>query len=191
MAARRRDGQTGWRSRPDHRQRARRTDGAGLSLVPAVQAAPRARGVRVPRRRLSRLDRLRARVPACQPRGVGPRGRPRCHRCSTMGDRAAVVRWAAGRLRRLVRRVPGAVGARRGALDVAGRRRPVWRLGDRRELPPRRPARAARAPEDDGLAGRPGAGRAVPPRIPGLPRRADRGPAAHPARAPGPDGSSR
>ena len=106
---------------------------------------------------LPRLDRLRARVPACQPRRVGPRGRPRRDRCSTVGDRAAVVGRTAGRLRRLVRRVPGAVGARRGAIDVAGRHRPVRRLGDRRELPPRRPARAPGPPADDGLPGRPGA----------------------------------
>ncbi len=40
---------------------------------------------------------------------------------------------------------------------VAGRRRPVRRLGDRRELPPRRPAGPPRPAQDDGLARRSGA----------------------------------
>ena len=146
VAAFPRDGQARWRARSDHRERPRRPHRPGVPILPATQVPPRPRGVRVPRRRLPRLDRLRARVPACQPRRVGPRGRPRRDRCGTVGDRAAVVGRAAGRLRRLVRRVPGAVGARRGAIDVAGRRRPVRRLGDRRELPPRRPARAAGPP---------------------------------------------
>ena len=43
----------------------------------AVQAAPRPRGLRRPRRRLPRLDRLRPRVPPGQPRRVGPRRRAR------------------------------------------------------------------------------------------------------------------
>ena len=54
---------------------------------------------------------------------------------------AALVGWPAGDLRRLVRRLHGPVRARRRAGDVAGRRRPVRRLGDRRELPPRRSSR--------------------------------------------------
>ena len=99
-----------------------------------------ARGLRLPRRRLPRLDRLRPRVPPRQPRRVGPRRRLRPDRCRALGRRAAVVGRPAGDLRRLVRRLHGPVRARRGAGDVAGRRRPVRRLGDRRELPPRRPA---------------------------------------------------
>ena len=80
---------------------------------------------------------------AGQPRRVGPRRRPRPHRRRAAGPPSQP--WSDGRLgdlRRLVRRLHGPVRARRGALDVARRRRPVWRLRDRRELPPRRPARA-------------------------------------------------
>ena len=128
--------------------------GAGVPLVPAVQAGPRRGRVRVPRRRLPRLDRLRPGIPHRQPRRVGPRRCPGRHRCRALGRRAAVGGRAPGDLRRVVRRLHGPVRARRGAVAVARRRRPVRRFGDRRELPPRRPARPARPAQDDGLARR-------------------------------------
>ncbi len=122
--------------------------------LPAVQAAAHRGGLRGPRRRLPRLDRLRARVPPGQPRRVGPRRRPRRHRRRAVGGRAAVVGRAARHLRRVVRRLRRPVRARRGAVDVARRRRPVRRLGDRRELSPRRPGRPPGPVPDDGLARR-------------------------------------
>ena len=143
-------------ARPDDPLSARRADLAGLPLVPAVQAAARGRGVRVPRRRLPRFDRLRPGVPPRQRRRVGPRRHARHDRRRALGRRAAVVRRPARDLRRLVRRLPGPVRARRGARAVARRRRPVRRLGDRRELPPRRPAGPAGPAPDDGRARRSG-----------------------------------
>ena len=89
--------------------------------VPAVQAAAGARGLRLPRRRLPRLDRLRPRVPPGQPRRVGPRRRPRPHRRRPLGAGTAVVRRAPRDLRRVVRRLHGPVRARRGARAVRGR----------------------------------------------------------------------
>ena len=146
--------------------------------LPAVQAAAGARGLRVPRRRLPRLHRLRARVPPGQPRRVGPRRRPRPDRRRALGAGAALVGRAARDLRRVVRRLHGPVRPRRGARDVRGRHRPLRRLRDRRELPPRRPAGTPGPAQDDGHARRPGPDRALPARLAGLPRRAHRGAAA-------------
>ena len=89
--------------------------------LPAVQAAARARGLRVPRRRLPRFDRLRPGLPPRQPRRMGPRRRPRPHRRRALGAGAAVVGRPARDLRRLVRRLHGPVRARRGAGAVARR----------------------------------------------------------------------
>ena len=100
------------------------------------------------------LDRLRPHVPHGQPRRVGPRRRPGRHRRRALGGRPAVGGRASRDLRRVVRRLHGPVRARRGAVAVARRRRPVRRFGDRRELSTRRPARPARPAQDDGLARR-------------------------------------
>ena len=54
-------------------------------------------GLRVPRRRLPRLDRLRPRVPPGQPRRVGPRRRPRRHRAARSGPRSSRGRTAGWR----------------------------------------------------------------------------------------------
>ena len=117
--------------------------GQTFRVLRAVQAAPGRRRVRRLRRRLPGLDRLRARVPARQPRGVGPRRRPRPGRCRALGRRAALVGRPPRDLRRLVRRLHGPVRAGRRAGHVACRHRPLRRLGDRRELPAWRPASAA------------------------------------------------
>ena len=117
-----------------------------------------ARGLRLPRRRLPRLDRLRPRLPRGEHRRVGPRRRvttwstrpagPPTSRGATAGS--AIYGGSYGGYLVLCALVeePGA---------VAGRRRPVRRLGDRRELPPRRPARPARPRAPDGRARRSGA----------------------------------
>src|SRR5204862_4248822 len=63
LATRRRDGQTRLDARADGRLPAWWADVAGLSRLGPVQAAPGPRGLRIPRRRFPRLDRLRARVP--------------------------------------------------------------------------------------------------------------------------------
>ena len=144
-----------WRgARPDDHLPARRPDRAVVPLVPAVQASARRRGVRILRRRFPGFDRIRAGVPARQPRRMGSRRRRGPDRRRPLGDQPAVVRWPAGDLRWLVRRLHGPERAGRGARHVGGRRRPLRRLGDRRELPPRRPARPPRPPQDDGLTRR-------------------------------------
>ena len=142
--------------------------GQSFRSLPAVQAAAGRGGLRLLRRRLPRVDRLRPRLPRRQPRRVGPRRRARSRRRRALGRRAALVGRPAGDLWRLVRRLPGAVRARRRAGDVAGRRGPVRRLGDRRELSPRRPSRPAGSPQDDGLARRPRPDRRLPARLAGL-----------------------
>ena len=144
---------------PDDPLPARRPDVAGLPLVPAVQAPAGDERLRVPRRRLPRLDRLWPGVPPRQPRGVGSRRCTRPDRCRAMGRRAALVGRPVRDLRRLVRRLHGPVRARRGADALVGRRRPVRRLGDRRELSAWRPRRPSRPAQDDGRARRSGTGR--------------------------------
>ena len=59
--------------------------GRPIAIVPAVQAAARQRGLRVPRRRFPGLDRLRPRVPPGQPRRMGPCRYPRHDRCRAGG----------------------------------------------------------------------------------------------------------
>ena len=143
VASPRRDRQA-WRpAGADGHLPARRPDRPGVPLVPAVQAGPRGRGLRPVRRGLPRLERVRPRVPPRQPRGVGRGGRQRPDRRRALGGRAALVGRPAGDLRRLVRRLHGPLRARRGAVAVARRGGPVRGLGDRRELPPRRPGRDA------------------------------------------------
>ena len=83
--------------------------------LPAVQAAAGRGRVRLPRHRLPRVDRLRPRVPPRQPRRVGPCRRQRRDRRRALGRGAALVRRPPRRLRRLVRRLPGAQRPRRGA----------------------------------------------------------------------------
>ena len=159
------DGQARRAQGADRRHPARRPDRPVVPRVLPVQAAARGRRLRGLRRRFPRLDRLRPGVPHRQRRRVGSRRRPRPRRCRPLGRRAALVGRPAGHLRQLVRRLPGPVRARRRAVAVARRRRPVRRLGDRRELPPWRPARPARPPQDDGLARRPGPLPELPPRL--------------------------
>ena len=165
VASGHRDRQTRRQAGPHDHLPARRADLAVVPLLPALQAAARAGGLRVPRRRLPRLHGLRTVVPPRQLRRVGPRRRPRPHRCGPLGAGAAVVGRAAGDLRRVVRRLHGPVRARRGAGAVRGRRGPVRRLRDRRELPARRPTRAPGPAQADGHARRSGADRALPPRL--------------------------
>ncbi len=182
----RRDGITG----PDGRPRPRRADRPDRPRLAARPPAPGPGGLRVPVGGLPGIDRLRPGVPLGEPRRVGPRGCPRRHRRRPLGRRPALVERPAGDVRWLVRRVPDALRAGRGAGHVGGRRRSLRRLRDRRELPPRRPRRSHRPPADDGLARRPGAGAAVPARLAALPRGADRGPAADPSRPQGPPGGA-
>ena len=96
-------------ARADDPLSARRPDLAGVPGVRAVQAAARERRVRVPRRRLPRVDRLWPRIPPGQPRRVGPRRYARHDRRRAMGRRAALVRRPARDLRWVVRRVHGPV----------------------------------------------------------------------------------
>ena len=129
---------------------------------------------------------LRPRVPPRQPRRVGPRRPPRHDRRRPLGGGAAVVRRAAGDLRRLVRRLPRPVARSsrsrasggRGSTCTATPRSPrAIRHGDR-------PGRLDLG-TPDGLAGRPGAAELLPARLAGLPGRADRGAAADPPRPQG------
>ena len=90
-----------------------RSDRAVVPLVPAVQAGPRRGRVRRVRRRFPRFDRLRPRVPGRQPRRVGPRRRPRPHRCRPLGRRPAVGGRPSRHLWRVVRRLHGLVRTRR------------------------------------------------------------------------------
>ena len=141
-------------SRAGHHLPARRPDRADVPAVRAVQAAVGGRGLRRRRRGLPRFDRLRPGVPRGQPRRVGPRRHPRRHRWRPVGRRAALVGRPARHLRRVVRRLRRAVRPGRGARDVVGRRGPLRRFGDRRELPARRSAGPARPAPDDGLTRR-------------------------------------
>ena len=165
LAAERRDRKARRQAGPDDHLPARRTDVAGVPQLPAVQAVAGARGLRVPRRRLPRVHGLRPGVPPGQPRRVGPRRRPRPHRRRPLGAGTALVGRPPRDLRWVVWRLHGPVRPRRGAGDVRGRGRPVRRLRDRRELPPRRPAGAPGPAQDDGHARRPGPDRALPARL--------------------------
>ncbi len=113
------DREARWSSCPDGRLLARRSDRTKLSGLAAVQADPGPGGLCGPGHRLPRVHRVRAYVPVGQRRRVGSRRRPRLHRRGALGGRATLVRWPIDRLRRVVRRLPGAVRAGRGARDLA------------------------------------------------------------------------
>ena len=138
-------GKRGGRRVPTIVYPARRPDLAGVPVVRAVPAAARARGLS------PFLDvdfrgstGLRPRLPPGQPRRVGPRRRPRRHRRRAGGrptSRGRTDDWrsTAGRTAGTWCCAPWSRSRRCGRAGD----RPVRRFGDRGELPPRRPARAA------------------------------------------------
>ena len=117
-----------------------------------------ARGLRVPRRRLPRLDRLRPRRSATPTTTSG--ATPTSHDLIDAARWAAEQPWSrrpAGDLRRLVRRLPGAVRARRGARRCGG---PASTCTATRRSPratATATGSAGSTSQDDGLARRPGA----------------------------------
>ena len=141
VAARERDRQARWPAGPDDHLSAWRPD-----LAVATGASSRSSSCSPARATPSSTSTSAARRATAGPSATpttanGATPTSTTHRRGALGPGAALVGRPARHLRRVVRRVRGPVRARRGARHVGGRHRPVRRLRDRRELPPRRPTR--------------------------------------------------